>query len=309
MQGELVLNCPGCGTKVADGTSICPKCDYIIDQSFLSSEPPAGNNDDDEATGAAPDPRQAGTSRPVRPVGAPGSKTGTTGKVRAVSVTGKSGPRPAVAAGKSVTGRTGPRPAVRPAPPSRAPEPAPEPETRAEPPPRQSILPPANPNRTFSTGTKIVAPEQMMEEAREFITDLSRADKLAFAGAAAVVLSCFLPWKETAVDGDVLGLMSSGLGALLLALLVMGALVLRVRKSMPRLNPLVPWMAQLLGSVSCVLYTVVTLRFSIDSTEVPSAIGNAMIMNSSPSLGVFIALLGGLGAMAGSLLGLKERPV
>jgi hypothetical protein len=287
LQGELVLNCPGCGTKVADGTSICPKCDYIIDGSFLSSEPPAGNNDDDESTGAAPDPRKASpASRPVRPVGGPGSKTGTTGKVRAVSVTGKSGPRPAVAAGKSVTGRTGPRPAVRPAPPSRPPEPEPAPEPPAEPPPRKAILPPASPNRTFSTGTKIVAPEQMMEEAREFITELSRADKLAFGGAVAVILSCFLPWKETAADGDVLGLMSSGFGALLL-----------------------PWMTQLIGSVICVLYTVVTLRFSIDTTEVPSAIGNALIMNSSPSLGVFIALLGGLGAMAGSLLGLKERPV
>jgi len=312
LQGELVLNCPGCGTKVADGTSICPKCDYIIDGSFLSSEPPAGNNDDDEATGAAPDPRKASApSRPVRPVGGPGSKTGTTGKVRAVSVTGKSGPRPAVAAGKSVTGRSGPRPAVRPAPPSRPaePEPEPEPEPRAEPPPRKAILPPASPNRTFSTGTKIVAPEQMMEEAREFITELSRADKLAFGGAVAVILSCFLPWKETAADGDVLGLMSSGFGALLLALVVMGTLVIRVRQSIPKLNPLLPWMTQLIGSVICVLYTVVTLRFSIDTTEVPSAIGNALIMNSSPSLGVFIALLGGLGAMAGSLLGLKERPV
>lgn len=31
------VNCPGCGTRVSDGTSICPRCDYIIDDSFLGA--------------------------------------------------------------------------------------------------------------------------------------------------------------------------------------------------------------------------------------------------------------------------------
>jgi uncharacterized Zn finger protein (UPF0148 family) len=296
-QGELVLNCPGCGTKVADGTSICPKCDYIIDASFLSSEPPSGNTDD-ESTAAAQDPRKAASvSRTGR------SRTGTTGKVRAVPTTGKSGSRAAIAPGKP-SGRTGPRPAIRPEPPSRAPEPEPQEEL----PSRKPVLPPASDNRAFSTGTQIVAPEQMIEDAREFISDLTRSDKIALAGASTVILSCFLPWKETAMDGDVLGLMSAGIGALFLALLIIGTLVIRVRRSMPKLHPLIPWMTQLIGSVVCVLYTLILLRLSVDSTEVPSTIGNQMIMNSSPSLGVFIGLLGGLGAVAGSLMGLKERP-
>jgi hypothetical protein len=306
-QGELVLNCPGCGTKVADGTSICPKCDYIIDSSFLSSAPPSGE-DDEESTAAAQDPRKA-APRPARPAGSLAGKS-STGKVRAPSSTGKSGPRPAATPGKP-SGKTGAKPAVRAAPASRASEPAAEPEPKAEPPARKSILPPAQPptpSRTLSTGSKMVAPEQMMEEAREFITDLTKADKIALAGSSVVVLSCFLPWKETAADGDILGLMSSGFGSMLLALLVIGTLVVRVRQSMPRLNPLVPWLTQLITSVVCVLYTLVLLRVSVDSTEVPSAIGNQMIMNSSPSIGVFIALLGALGAMAGSLMGLRERP-
>lgn len=304
-QGELVLNCPGCGTKVADGTSICPKCDYIIDASFLSSAPPSGD-DDEESTAAAQDPRKA-APRPARPAGSPAAKS-STGKARVPTNAGKSGSRPAATPGKPA-GKTGPKPAVRAASPSRAAEP--EPEPKAEIPSRKSILPPAQPaapSRTLSTGSKMVAPEQMMEEAREFISDLTRADKIALAGASAVVLSCFLPWKETAADGDILGLMSSGFGSMLLALLVIGTLVVRVRQSMPRLNPLIPWLTQLITSVVCVLYTLVLLRVSVDSTEVPSAIGNQMIMNSSPSIGVFIALLGALGAMAGSLMGLKERP-
>jgi hypothetical protein len=314
-QGALVLNCPGCGTKVADGTSICPKCDYIIDSSFLSSEPPSGDGDD-ESTAASEDPRKAASaSRAGRAAVSTSSRTGagTTGKVRAVpSTTGKSGPRAAVTPGKS-TGRTGPRPAVRPATQSRAPEPEPQAaaEEKPEPPPRKAILPPLQPpsaSRAAMNSGKVVAPEQMMEDAREFISDLSKADKLALAGASVVVLSCFLPWKETAADGDILGLMSSGFGAMLLALAVIGTLLIRVRQSMPRLNPLLPWLVQLSSSVLCVLYTLIVLRLSVDSTEVPSAIGNQMIMNSSPSMGVFIAMLGGLGAMAGSLMGLKERP-
>jgi hypothetical protein len=177
-----------------------------------------------------------------------------------------------------------------------------------EPPARQSAPPLDSPNRTFTTGTKIVAPEQAMEEAREFVTNLTRSDKIAFAGAGVVILSCFLPWKETAADGDVLGLMSSGFLSLLLAALVIATLIVRVRRSLPALNPLVPWLAQLIGSFVCVLYTLVQLRLSVDTTEVPSAIGNQMIMNSSPSIGVFIGLLGAIGALAGSLMGLKERP-
>jgi len=313
-QGELVLNCPGCGTKVADGTSICPKCDYIIDESFLSVAPPSGN-DDDESTAASQDPRKAaGASRTGRPAGSPGSRTGTTGKVRAAAGASRSGARAPVSPGAKPTGKTGPRPAARPPPPSRAaePEPKPEPEPRADPPARQPVPPPAPspapPSRTFSTGTKIVAPEQAMEEAREFLTNLTRADKIAYAGASVVVLSCFLPWKETAADGDVLGLMSSGFLSLLLAGLVIGMLTIRVRRTLPALNPLVPWLAQLIFAFVCVLYTLVLLRLSVDTTEVRSSIGNQMIMNSSPSIGVFVGLLGAIGALAGSLLGLKDRP-
>src|SRR5439155_6712188 len=33
------VKCPGCGAAVKDGTSICPKCDFIIDGSFLEGAP------------------------------------------------------------------------------------------------------------------------------------------------------------------------------------------------------------------------------------------------------------------------------
>ncbi len=50
------------------------------------------------------------------------------------------------------------------------------------------------------------------------------------------------------------------------------------------------------------------MKLNYDATEVPSPMGNSTIMNSSPSLGAFLALLGALGCLAGTLMGLKEKP-
>src|SRR3954453_14444098 len=34
------MKCPGCNTTVADDAAVCPKCDYILDPSLFSTEPP-----------------------------------------------------------------------------------------------------------------------------------------------------------------------------------------------------------------------------------------------------------------------------
>lgn len=175
--------------------------------------------------------------------------------------------------------------------------------------PRKRLSPPAPSPRGRpppNTGN-IVAPEELLSDAREFVGELSRSDKIAFGGACLIAVSCFLPWKETAAEGEILGLMSMGVGALLGAVVIISAIFVRVRRTMPKLNPLVPWMVQLSVAFFCIIYSVVFMRVALDSNEVPSAIGNQMIMNSSPSFGVFLGLLGALVALVGSLLGLKER--
>jgi hypothetical protein len=175
--------------------------------------------------------------------------------------------------------------------------------------PRKPLLPPSQPPKGgYSNNTgKIVAPEEIISNAHAFVRELSRSDKIAFAGCCLVLLSCFLPWKETAAEGDILGIASSGLVALLGAVAVIGAIFIRVRRNRPKSNPLVPWGVQVGASFFTLLYTVVYITSAFDSTEVPSAIGNRMIMNSSPSLGVFLGLLGTMGALAGSVMGLRER--
>jgi hypothetical protein len=137
---------------------------------------------------------------------------------------------------------------------------------------------------------------------------LGRSDKIAFAGGATLLLSAFLPWKETAAEGEILGLMSLGLLAVMGALGILGSIAVRVRQWMPHLNVLIPWLAQLGLSVFCILWCILFMKVSYDATEVPSPLGHSTLMNSSPSFGVFLGLLGALTSLAGSLLGLKEKP-
>ncbi len=303
--GALVLNCPGCGSKVADNTSICSVCDYIIDGSFLSAEPPADNSEDEAADAPEEEaPRPAAKpAATARPKGRTGSRTavpdadGESTNIRSMDEIVRSAPpRPARPATASRAG-TGSRAA---APPRRAPEPvAPPVDDGPDPWDRAS--------RGGGGNDSVADPEELIRDAKELFGLLAGGDKVAFWGAAVVVLSCFLPWKETAVDGDVLGLMSLGVGAFVLAILVMTAVGMRVKGSFERINPVVPWMGQLVCAFVCLVWCVIFIKVSSDMTRVPSDIGNAEVMNSSPSLGVFIAVLGSLASLGGTLLGLKGR--
>ncbi|RKG96326.1 hypothetical protein D7V97_35700, partial [Corallococcus sp. CA053C] len=79
--GAPALNCPGCKSKVADDTAICPECDYIIDKSFLAGAEDEGEPEDEESTGVAPAPR----ARPAAPVP----------RARPAPARARTGPRPA----------------------------------------------------------------------------------------------------------------------------------------------------------------------------------------------------------------------
>ncbi|MBZ4417715.1 hypothetical protein [Myxococcus sp. RHSTA-1-4] len=299
--GVLVLNCPGCGSKVAANTSICSVCDYIIDGSFLSDEPPADNAE--EYDDAPEEPRRAAKpAAAARPKGKSGARTAVPDSdatnIRSMDEIARSAPpRPARAAGGSRSA-----PAARPAPPPRrAPEPVVPPVDDGPDPWDRSA-------RASSSEDGVADPEELIRDAKELFGLLAGGDKVAFWGAAVVVLSCFLPWKETATEGDILGLMSMGAGAFALSIFVMTAIGMRVKGSLERLNPVVPWMGQLISSFVCLVWCLIFIKMASDSTRVPSEFGNAEVMNSTPSMGVFIAVLGSLASLGGTLLGLKSKP-
>ena len=69
--------------------------------------------------------------------------------------------------------------------------------------------------------------------------------------------------------------MSLGLMAVLAAIGIIGAIAVRVRRLMPHLNVLIPWLAQVGLSVFCILWCIIFMKISHDATEVPSPMGNA----------------------------------
>jgi hypothetical protein len=217
------------------------------------------------------------------PQRAPGGRSGAASGARPAAA-----PRP---------GGGGARPA--------APAPRRSPETKVDP-SDVNYAPPRASSRA-DTG-QIMAPEQVIEDFRDFVGVLGLSDKIAFGGAVMVVISAFLPWKEMAVEGEILGLMSTGILGVLASIGVIATIAARVRRAMPELNVLIPWLVQLGLSIFCVLWCIIFMKISYDATEVPSPMGNATIMNSSPSLGVFLGLVGALICLAGTLLGLKEKP-
>ncbi|WP_369414502.1 hypothetical protein [Corallococcus soli] len=149
-------------------------------------------------------------------------------------------------------------------------------------------------------------PEVLLADARSFLGELEGADRIAFWGAALVVLSCFMPWKETAEDGDFLGLISLGFISFLFAVSTMVFVGIRVRNTMAWVNPMLPWGAQTASSVICLVWSLVFLKLSSDTHMVPSPLGNSEMMNSSPSIGCFLGVLGAVVALLGSLMGLRR---
>jgi hypothetical protein len=158
--------------------------------------------------------------------------------------------------------------------------------------------------------SQIIDPEDLVQDARQFVRNLSQSDKIAVGGAAVLLVSGFMPWKETAADGEILGMMSLGVVAMLAAIGFIALLAVRTRRVRedPYANVLLYWMGQLVVAIFCIFWCIIYMRVSSDSRLVPTAMGDAVVQSSTPAFGVFLGLLGGLGSLGGTLLGLKERP-
>ena len=141
----------------------------------------------------------------------------------------------------------------------------------------------------------------------KFIKYLPTSDKLAFLGTAAPLFASILPWKETAQDGEVIGLMSVGFPVVAAAAIATAALCVRASKARTPINPVIAWLVQMGASSFAVIWCLIFIKLSWDTTQVHSGIGNVMMSTSSPSVGVFISLLASIVAMGGTLMGLRER--
>ena len=149
--------------------------------------------------------------------------------------------------------------------------------------------------------------DEAYEEAKQFLAALASSDKLAIVGAGLVIISTFLPWKLTATEGEVLGIVSLGAISTAAAIGCIAAIYVRVKNVWPRLNPIVPWLAQLASTSIAIAWCFIFVKISWDGTMVASVDGNVQMAASKPDAGVYIGLVSGLISLAGTLAGLKDQ--
>jgi hypothetical protein len=129
-------------------------------------------------------------------------------------------------------------------------------------------------------------------------------DRLATAAAAALVATLVLPWRWTREDGQLLGFFADGWPALVLGIAV---LAIAYARTLERMRPYARMLARaqavaaLLAAVYCVAYIpAVNERVSM------RRFGEAVVL-SRPDFGVFLALVAGGLAAAGSLRALYRQ--
>lgn len=276
------MQCPQCKNEVADDAAICPQCDHILDTSFLSDEPPKPK---------------------------PAAKKPTTGVNKAVKKPAAGGTGPVK---KHVPG--GGSSGAKPAPPKRMMPDAPQRRVRTPPEQRAPVEdwhvasgPRMEPGHA-PPASQGFDPEAGMADARNFLVALSFSDRLAFWGAIATLFACFLPWKETVQEGESIGLLS--LGALVFAanVVLLAAVTIRVRKVMPRLHALVPWLLQFGTSSFSIVWCLVLIKLAVNTTKARALYGNEEVWVSKPGAGVVLAVLTSIVALGGTLMGLREKP-
>lgn len=283
------MKCPNCNSTVADDAAVCPKCDRVLDPSLLDASPP---EDDGDVETTSPRP-QMRAGAPARPATKPGvkkvaKKPGAPGKPAAKKPGAPSGARRMPDAPPPVKRETKPKEDWR--------------KSVSEEDWNQM---PQGPKKEF-VPDKAMDPDDVLGDAKSFIFELSIADKLAFFGTVAMFIACFFPWKETVSEGEVLGLTSGGIVVFGLSGVAAAMMVIRVRKIFPKMNPLFPWIAQL-GAVGFgMLWCLVYVKASWDSTLARSPIGNYEVWVSKPAFGVIFAFLSGAVAGLGTLFGLKD---
>lgn len=153
---------------------------------------------------------------------------------------------------------------------------------------------------------KAMDPDLALGETKRYLLLLPLADKLALGGTVALLTCTFFPWRETVSEGEVLGILSSGFLVTVLSSIALAGILIRTRGSMPTLNPLLPWVAQLgcvgVSALWCLAYTAMAW----DQTKAMSPIGNYEVWVSKPAFGLVLAIIAAIIAIVGTIFGLKD---
>lgn len=265
------VKCTACQRAVADGTSICPHCDAILDFSFLGDLPTDAGED-------TPVPK------PVRP--APG--------------TGTRSPPPKVR--RAPVDDLPPRPVPQQA----VPPPAPERETFAH---GAAALPAAGLDLDASPEDETQPAGDLEDHVHPELArgwaafrSLSFEDKLTAGSASALALMSAMPWRSSLADGDELGIL--GWGVLTLALAAAAGASLwarRAGKQRPLSGAQWPLLAIACGGAAVAVSAVAI----VTSYERTIQFG-AKMTTAWPAFGAYGAVLCAGGVLLGGLLTLMQ---
>ncbi|PZR17664.1 MAG: hypothetical protein DI536_04965 [Archangium gephyra] len=276
------MMCPACNAEVDDTAAVCPHCDNVLDASLYDAAPP------DEDAAPKPPPRRVAPRSGARPaVKKPGTRPG------APAVKKKPAPRPAPARRAAAEEE------------DYVPPPSKKPDWRAQ-------LSEEDWKETSGKAPEKFVPDKTLDaneamvETRQYLFSLSMADKLALFGTSVLLIATFLPWRETVSEGEVLGVFSSGAIVTVLAGIALGGILVRTRKTMPDLNPLYPWMAQLGAVGASGVWCLIYMMMAWDPTHARSPIGNYEVWVSKPAFGLILALLAAITSIVGTIFGLKD---
>jgi hypothetical protein len=164
----------------------------------------------------------------------------------------------------------------------------------------------AMPEREAFVVDRAMDPEDVLTQAWQYLVGLALTDKLALGGAGVMLTATLFPWRETIAEGEVLGVMSSGVVVTILGVLAVGGIVVRTRGAQYMVNPVLPWIMQL-GCVGfSALWCLIAMKQAWDPTIAQSPIGNYQVWVSKPVFGLFLSLGAGIASLVGTIFGLKD---
>ena len=275
------MQCPSCHSEVDDEAAVCPHCDAVVDPALFDVEP---------GPSSAPKAGRSGARRVLKKGVKKGKKKGPP-KVERPLPDATSESEPSIGDWRSRVSKEDWE------------------DGKAQSKPDDPGTSDAKVDPYLGLEVAKHRPnldDEFMADAQSFMGGLSASDKVAFFGAAAMTVACFFPWRESIEDGEVLGLLSQAVLVFLLGAGIMTAIAVRTRHMVPRLNPLFVWVAQLGAASFSVLWVLVCIKLSWDSTLARATVGNEEVWVSKPGFGAFFGLFATLTATLGTALGLKD---
>ncbi|MBI5546478.1 MAG: hypothetical protein HY901_21565 [Deltaproteobacteria bacterium] len=260
------MNCPACRKKVKDGTSICPYCDAVLDESLLG----AISDDTPPPAPRKPSAAQKPAARKPALVSKQSSRDATS-------------PRPAAAKKPAYSNKysqywdedTG-----RSASPSAASEEDGLPE---------QPLPDAGATRE----SEMVDPFVQLKGIWSGFLNLHFEDKLTTGAASFLIFTTFLPWRTTP-EGDEMGLLTSGVFVFLLAIGAIASVWARRTDKLPAFpRNQFPWVTLGAGGLSALICVAAAIAAYEKSGKSVTA---------EPAFGVLLAVIAAAGIIVGAIL-------